>query len=135
MRKIVFTNGCFDILHYGHIRLLEYAKSLGDELIVAINSDASVQRLKGCDRPIIPFKQRLLTLRALRCVDFVCGFEDDTPLKLIEEIHPHILVKGPEAINAPIPGADFVRSYGGEVIVPSWEVDISTTSILKRLQG
>lgn len=130
----VFTNGCFDILHSGHIRLLRYAKSLGDTLIVGVNSDESVRRIKGENRPINKLKDRVDLLKELRCVDTVILFEEDTPEGMIHFIRPDILVKGPEAANAVIPGAAFVKSIGGKVIVPDWRVEVSTSSILERLR-
>lgn len=134
MQNLVFTNGCFDIFHAGHLRLLKYAKSLGGILIVGINSDDSIKRIKGDDRPIISQNDRLNLLKELRCVDHVEIFDEDTPERLLREVCPDILVKGPEAKNAPIPGADFVKSYGGEVIVPDWPVEISTTRILELMR-
>src|SRR5215510_14705495 len=93
-KNVVFTNGCFDILHSGHIHLLRSARSLGDALVVAINSDASVVRMKGCKRPIIPDHDRAELLDGMEMVDFVCTFDDDTPLEAILCIHPDVLVKG-----------------------------------------
>lgn len=129
----VFTNGVFDIVHSGHIRLLKYARSLGDKLIVGINSDWSTQRLKGPTRPIFNEQQRRQLLEELKCVDEVVIFQSDTPDTLIKSIAPGILIKGPEAANANIPGAEYVKSYGGLVIIPDWEVAVSTTSIIKRV--
>lgn len=131
----VFTNGCFDILHAGHLKLLRYAKSLGDLLVVAVNSDDSVRRIKGKGRPINNLRARIDLLRELRCIDAVLQFEEDTPEGLIRFLRPDILVKGPEAAKAIIPGAAFVESIGGKVVVPDWQVGISTTSILERLQN
>lgn len=130
----VFTNGCFDILHRGHVRLLEYAKSLGDTLIVGVNSDVSVRRLKGLGRPINTVEDRVAILQALRVVDKVYVFDDDTPEALICELSPDILVKGPDAARAPIPGAEWVISSGGRVVVPEWTVQVSTTSICERIR-
>lgn len=130
----VFTNGCFDLLHAGHVRLLEYARSLGDELIVGINGDASVKRLKGPGRPINTLDDRVAVLRSLRAVDKVFVFDDDTPEALICEVAPDILVKGPEAARGPIPGAEWVTLRGGKVVVPQWKVDISTTAICERIR-
>lgn len=129
---IVFTNGVFDIIHSGHVKLLEYAKGLGHHLIVGINSDWSTRRLKGNTRPIFNEQQRKEILLGIRFVDEVRIFPEDTPEKLIAEIRPNILVKGPEARNAIIPGAEFVKLLGGKVITPDWEVSESTTSIIQR---
>lgn len=129
----VFTNGVFDIVHSGHIRLLKYARSLGDKLIVGINSDWSTQRLKGPTRPIFNEQQRRQLLEELKCVDEVVIFQSDTPDTLIKSIAPGVLIKGPEAANANIPGAEYVKSYGGKVIIPDWEVAVSTTSIIERV--
>lgn len=129
----VFTNGVFDILHSEHLQFLEYAKSLGDTLIVAINSDASTKRLKGLTRPIFTADQRMKLLMGLRCVDVVHIFNEDTPEQLIQLIRPDILIKGPEAANAEIPGAKFVESIGGKVITPNWTVTESTTKIIRRV--
>lgn len=133
--KTVFTNGVFDILHIGHIKLLKYARSLGDMLVVAINSDESVRRIKGPNRPIMDQDERLNILRELRCVDRVVFFFENTPENVIMEIRPDILVKGPEALNAPIPGAEYVLSYGGQVIVPDWPVNQSTSKIIQYIRN
>lgn len=106
--KLVFTNGCFDILHEGHIKTLEFAKSKGDKLVVAINSDASVKRLKGENRPIKPLDQRMAVMSALKPVDFVVSFDEDTPLELIKKIKPDVLVKGQDYKESEIVGADLV---------------------------
>src|SRR5690349_8664983 len=95
-QRIVFTNGCFDILHSGHIDFLRRARNLGDALVVAINTDASVARMKGADRPIIPQNERAELLNAMEMVDFVCAFDEDTPLQAIERLRPDVLVKGSE---------------------------------------
>jgi rfaE bifunctional protein nucleotidyltransferase chain/domain len=127
----VFTNGCFDILHAGHIRLLEQAKSLGDFLLVGLNSDSSVRRLKGPDRPRFPLKLRAEVLSALVYIDFIIPFSEDTPEKLIREIEPDIMVKGEEWQGEDLAGAEFVRSYGGVVVFARRTLEISTTKILK----
>jgi rfaE bifunctional protein nucleotidyltransferase chain/domain len=132
--KVVFTNGVFDLLHAGHVRLLEYARSQGNYLIVAINSDTSVRRIKGPDRPIIPVEERAEILRSLRCVDEVRIFDEDTPVTLIRRLRPDVLVKGPNCQRAPIPGAALVQSWGGQVIVPDWIIQQSTTRIVNRLR-
>lgn len=129
---IVFTNGVFDIIHSGHVKLLQYARELGDRLIVGINSDWSTRRLKGITRPIFNEQQRKEILLGIRWVDEVRIFAEDTPERLIQEISPNILVKGPEARCAIIPGAGFVKLHGGKVITPDWEVSESTSSIINR---
>ena len=132
--KCVFTNGVFDILHVGHIRLLEYAKSFGDLLIVGINSDDSTRRLKGNTRPIQNEKDRYEILSALEAIDRVIIFEEDTPEILIKYFRPEVLIKGPEEKEKIIPGADFVKSYGGEIIIPDWELTHSTTKIINKIR-
>lgn len=112
---IVFTNGCFDLLHPGHLRLLERSATLGDRLLVAINDDASVRRLKGPERPVYPATERAELLLAIRWVDFVTVFPEDTPLETIELVRPDVLVKGGEYLERDIVGAKLVRSYGGTV--------------------
>lgn len=129
----VFTNGIFDIIHYGHVRLLQYAKSLGDFLVVGINSDYSAERLKGPTRPIFNLEERKEVLLGLKCVDSVWVFYQDTPEELIKEVRPDILVKGPEAAGLEIPGASYVRGYGGQVITPDWKVESSTSRIIKSV--
>lgn len=114
-KKIVFTNGCFDLLHVGHVRYLVEAKSLGDILVVGINSDASVKKLKGPDRPIQSETDRGEILSALAAVDFVTLFNDETPEKLIERVRPDVLVKGGDWTIDKIVGSKFVLSYGGQV--------------------
>jgi D-beta-D-heptose 7-phosphate kinase/D-beta-D-heptose 1-phosphate adenosyltransferase len=113
---IVFTNGCFDLLHVGHIRSLEQARGLGDRLIVAVNSDGSVRRLKGEGRPIVPAKQRAEVLAGLSCVDWVVIFRQNTPLTLIEKLRPDILAKGGDWRLDEIVGRQEVESWGGQVV-------------------
>lgn len=133
--RIVFTNGCFDILHAGHVRYLERAAELGSVLLVAVNSDASVKRLKGEDRPINPQRDRQLVLAGLASVDYVVTFDEDTPLSLIEALRPDVLVKGGDYTEATIVGAPLVRSYGGVVTtVPLYE-GRSTTRTIARMRG
>ena len=131
--RIVFTNGCFDLLHPGHIHVLEEAKALGDRLIVGLNSDASVKRLKGPQRPILEESDRLLLLKALSCVDLVVIFEEDTPLRLIEELRPDILVKGADYLPEQVVGREIVESYGGRVALVSLVDGYSTTRIARKL--
>ena len=133
-KRIVFTNGCFDILHAGHVAYLQQAKQLGDYLIVAINDDASVKRLnKGPGRPINNVEQRLAVLAGLGVVDWVIAFSDDTPCRLLKKLKPHILVKGGDYTIDGVVGADIVLAYGGEVRVLGVVKDISTTAIIDRM--
>lgn len=132
-KTIVFTNGCFDILHAGHVSYLEEAKSLGDVLIVGLNSDDSVKRLKGDKRPINTQDDRKSVLEALRSVDLVEVFEDDTPYSLIERVSPNVLVKGGDWAPEDIVGHDFVRSQGGEVLSLSFKRGISSTKIIEKI--
>jgi len=106
--KLVFTNGCFDILHKGHLQTLRFAKEKGDKLVVALNTDESVRRLKGEDRPVKPLEQRMAVVAALDCVDFVVSFSENTPLELIQKIRPEVLVKGADYRPEEIVGADVV---------------------------
>jgi rfaE bifunctional protein nucleotidyltransferase chain/domain len=132
-KKIVFTNGCFDILHAGHADYLNKAKSLGDILVVGINSDASVRRIKGERRPILPQQMRAYLLDNLKPVDYVVIFEEDTPLELIKAIKPDVLVKGADWDLERIVGADFVLSYGGRVERIAFSFDISTSKVIERI--
>jgi len=116
-RKVVFTNGCFDLLHIGHLELLEHARKLGDILIVGLNSDDSVRRLKGPQRPINTQLDRARILAALEVVDYVVIFDEDTPLELIQTVMPDFLIKGGDYNPDAIVGSEFVESYGGKVIV------------------
>ena len=132
-RRIVFTNGCFDILHLGHIKLLQKARALGDILVVGINDDASVRRLKGEKRPLIGENERAHVLAALDCVDFVTLFPEDTPLVLLELIRPDVLVKGGDYAIHEVVGRDMVESYGGRVeLVPIVE-GFSTSDLVRRI--
>ncbi len=132
-QKVVFTNGCFDVLHYGHVCYLAEAKELGDKLIVGLNSDASVRRLKGETRPINGQKERATLLAALSFIDAIVIFEEDTPENLIKNISPDFLVKGGDYTFETIVGADFVSSYGGKVITIPLVKNFSSSSIIKRL--
>lgn len=131
---IVFTNGCFDLLHPGHISYLEKARSLGDRLIVGLNSDDSVQRLKGAGRPVNPQHDRARLLAALHCTDAVVVFEEDTPARLIELVKPNILTKGGDYTIEKVVGVDFVKSYGGRVEILPFEQGYSSTGILEKLK-
>ena len=131
--RIVFTNGCFDILHAGHTCFLQKAKMLGDVLIVGLNSDESVRRLKGNNRPIIPMKERAAILSSLSCVDYISVFDEDTPIKLMGAIKPDILVKGNDYKIEEVVGKDIVESYGGRVELIKLVDGISTSSIIDRI--
>jgi len=132
-KKVVFSNGCFDILHYGHIKYLEDAKHKGDYLIVAVNSDSSIRKIKAQNRPIIGQSDRLKTIAALACVDFVVLFNEDNPLRLIRALRPDILIKGSDWNKNKIIGADFVKSYGGKVITVDLVKGRSTSAIIKKI--
>ncbi len=132
-QKIVFTNGVFDILHYGHVRYLESAKRLGDILIVGLNSDSSTKRLKGTSRPVNYEKDRAYVLSCLKSVDIVCLFEEDTPIDLIEIVKPDFLVKGGDYVVEKIVGHDFVINNGGNVMTIPFEEGRSTTNIISKL--
>jgi len=134
-KKIVFTNGCFDLLHVGHVRLLKKAKSLGHVLIVAVNSDNSVRKLKGSGRPIVPLNERMELLSALNDVDYVVPFSDSTPLRIIEELTPSVLVKGGDYKIKDIIGAKHVQSHGGKVRVFPFVRGKSSSSLLNRLKS
>ncbi|MEQ5184947.1 bifunctional D-glycero-beta-D-manno-heptose-7-phosphate kinase/D-glycero-beta-D-manno-heptose 1-phosphate adenylyltransferase HldE [Providencia rettgeri] len=131
--RVVMTNGCFDILHAGHVSYLANARKLGDRLIVAVNSDASTRRLKGETRPVNPLDQRMIVLGALGAVDWVVSFEEDTPQRLISEILPDILVKGGDYQPDEIAGSKEVWAAGGQVMVLNFEDGISTTNIIKNI--
>lgn len=132
--RIVFTNGCFDLMHPGHVRYLEQARSLGDMLIVAVNSDASVSRLKGPERPVQNEQDRCEVMAALQCVDFVTVFAEDTPFEIISELRPDILVKGGDWSKENIVGRDIVEAGGGQVLSISFEEGFSTTRIIERIR-
>ncbi|MCX8112220.1 MAG: D-glycero-beta-D-manno-heptose 1-phosphate adenylyltransferase [Bacteroidia bacterium] len=131
-QRIVFTNGCFDILHLGHVTYLEEAAKLGDVLIVGLNSDESVRRLKGPSRPLQPQDARARLLAALEFVEAVIIFEEDTPQQLIERIAPDVLVKGGDYTIDSVVGADFVRQRGGEVVILPLVVGYSTTELIRK---
>ena len=131
---IVMTNGCFDILHAGHVTYLEQASELGDRLLVAVNIDETVRRLKGEDRPVNPVENRMRMLAALRCVDWVVAFTEDEPTRLICEVSPDILVKGGDNVVDQIPGGDCVREAGGQVMVLTYVDGVSTTRIIDSIK-
>jgi D-glycero-beta-D-manno-heptose 1-phosphate adenylyltransferase len=133
--EIVFTNGCFDILHYGHLRYLADARDLGSKLVVGLNSDASVKRLKGASRPINHESARAVQLASLSCIDLVVIFEEDTPLQLIELLSPDLLVKGGDYALNDIVGADWVTSHGGEVRALPYHEGFSTTEIISKIKS
>ena len=133
-KRIVFTNGCFDILHRGHVELLVKAKSLGDLLVVGLNSDASVERLKGRPRPLVGERDRAYVLLALEAVDEVTIFEEDTPLETIERLRPDVLVKGAEYGHEEIVGARFVEEHGGRVMRMPMLKGYSTTSLVEKIR-
>lgn len=133
-KKIVFTNGCFDILHAGHVAYLQQAKRLGDYLIVAINDDASVKRLKGPHRPINHVEQRMAVLAGLGVVDWVTSYADDTPERLLKKLQPDVLVKGGDYGMDGVVGAEIVQAYGGEVRVLGLTKGVSTTAIIDRMK-
>ncbi|RMF92206.1 MAG: bifunctional D-glycero-beta-D-manno-heptose-7-phosphate kinase/D-glycero-beta-D-manno-heptose 1-phosphate adenylyltransferase HldE [Candidatus Schekmanbacteria bacterium] len=132
-KKIVFTNGCFDILHMGHIYLLQKAKAFGDILIVAINTDSSIKRIKGENRPLISEGERAKILSALSCVDYVTFFDDDTPMNIIKKIKPDVLVKGGDYSKNEVVGAEFVEKNGGRVELVKVVKGLSTTNIIKKI--
>jgi rfaE bifunctional protein nucleotidyltransferase chain/domain len=134
-RKIVFTNGCFDILHHGHLDLLARAASLGNMLVLGLNTDQSVQRLKGPERPVTNERDRAFQVASLLCVDAVCLFDEPTPKELIEVIRPDVLVKGGDYTVDTIVGADFVMGYGGHVDIIPFVEGYSTTSIISRIKN
>ena len=134
-RAIVYTNGVFDLLHVGHTRYLKYARSLGDVLVVGVNSDASVRRLgKGDDRPVTPEHDRAELLAALSCVDVVVTFDEDTPAAAIERLQPDVLVKGADWEGRDIPGRATVERRGGRVVFAPFEPGYSTTAILQTIK-
>ncbi|MAT51201.1 MAG: D-glycero-beta-D-manno-heptose 1-phosphate adenylyltransferase, partial [Porticoccaceae bacterium] len=133
--KVVFTNGCFDILHAGHVGYLEQARKLGDRLIVAVNDDASVQRLKGPGRPINPVERRMAVLAGLEAVDWVVAFGDDTPERLLSLLQPDILVKGGDYEKESVVGWQIVESYGGEVRALDFLDNCSTTAIVEKVRS
>jgi D-beta-D-heptose 7-phosphate kinase/D-beta-D-heptose 1-phosphate adenosyltransferase len=132
-KKIVFTNGCFDILHAGHVRYLTQAREAGDVLVVALNSDSSVRKIKGEKRPIVPQNERAEVISSLKSVDYVTFFNEDTPLALIEYLRPDLLVKGADWREEEIAGRDQVLSWGGKIVLIPFVEGASTTSIIKKV--
>jgi D-beta-D-heptose 7-phosphate kinase/D-beta-D-heptose 1-phosphate adenosyltransferase len=137
-KRIVFTNGCFDLLHIGHIRYLEEAKTLGDVLIVGVNSDSSVRKLKGPERPILPVEERAEILSGLGCVDYITIFDELDPLNLISSLQPDVLVKGGDWTKEQVVGSEVVERSGGEVFIIPFVQGASTSNqieiILKRYE-
>jgi D-beta-D-heptose 7-phosphate kinase/D-beta-D-heptose 1-phosphate adenosyltransferase len=132
-KRIVFTNGCFDLLHVGHVTLLEAARAEGDLMVVGLNTDASVKRAKGPDRPKLNEQERARVMAALRCVDIVTLFDEDTPKRIIEDVvQPDVLVKGSDWGHGRIVGEDFVKARGGKVVSFPLLEGHSTTSIIER---
>lgn len=134
-QQVVFTNGCFDLLHAGHIKLLHAAAREGDKLVVGINSDASVRRLKGESRPVLPEDERAAILAAIGCVDMVIIFSEDTPIRLIEALKPDVIVKGGDYTLNTVVGRDLVESYGGRVCLVPLKDGVSTTNIINAVTG
>ena len=132
-KKIAFTNGCFDILHYGHVKYLEDAKKNTDYLIVAVNSDDSVRRLKGAKRPLCALNDRMKVLSGLSSVDYIVSFSEDTPFEIIQYLKPDILIKGADYKVKDIVGNDIVRSYGGTVKRVEYLKGFSVTSLIKKI--
>ncbi len=133
--KLVFTNGCFDLMHVGHIEYLMAARSLGSKLIVGVNEDTSVSILKGPTRPINNLENRMKMLAALQCVDVVIPFSEETPLNLIKQVRPHILVKGGDYTLENIVGASYVVEQGGEVQIIPFKKGFSTTQLIKDIKN
>lgn len=131
--EIVFTNGCFDILHVGHLRYLRASRESGDLLVIGLNTDSSVRRNKGPDRPIVPQTERAEMLLGLECVDAVVFFDETTPEDIIKFIRPDALVKGSQYAENEIVGAEFVRSYGGRLIRAEMIEGVSSTDIIKKI--
>jgi len=134
-KRIVFTNGCFDILHYGHIKYLEKCRRLGDVLIIGLNSDASVRKIKGKKRPVTREKERVAILSALAAVDYITLFNEPTPERLIAAVAPDVLAKGGDWKKREIAGGGHVKKHGGSVVTIPFVKGYSTTRILKRIKN
>jgi rfaE bifunctional protein nucleotidyltransferase chain/domain len=132
-KRIVFTNGCFDLLHVGHIRYLEEAKSLGDTLVVGVNSDRSVRSLKGPNRPILPEEERAEILSGLESVNYITIFDEPTPLELISTLQPHILVKGGDWTKEATVGKEVVERSGGKVVILPFVEGSSTSNLIEAI--
>jgi rfaE bifunctional protein nucleotidyltransferase chain/domain len=133
--RVVFTNGCFDLLHVGHINLLNFARSLGDTLVVGLNSDASVKRFKGKDRPVVKQQERAEILAALTPVDFVIIFDEDDPRETIAAVKPRYHIKGQDYCGKRLIEADEVEAHGGEIVLAPWVDNRSTTRLIQGLRG
>ncbi len=134
-RRIVFTNGCFDLVHAGHIASFRQARSFGDVLVVGVNSDESIRRLKGPSRPIVGLRDRMKLLEALEMVDYIVPFSEDTPQKLIETVRPDVLVKGKDWEGKTVAGAGFIQAYGGTVMFADLEQGLSTTALVEKIRA
>ena len=132
-KRIVFTNGCFDLLHIGHIRYLEEAKALGDVLVIGVNSDSSVRKLKGPQRPILPEEERTEILSGLGCVDYITLFDEIDPLKLITSLQPNVLVKGGDWTKEQTVGREVVERSGGEVVILPFVQGASTSNLIETI--
>ena len=131
----MFTSGCFDVLHRGHVECLQQAASLGDVLVVGVNSDETVRKLKGPDRPVSPAEDRAAVVAAIGCVEYVTIFEDDTPIRLLEAVRPDIYVKGGDYDADTLPERLAVECYGGKVMTVGYLPGRSTTGIVERIRG
>ncbi|MCE5229939.1 D-glycero-beta-D-manno-heptose 1-phosphate adenylyltransferase [bacterium] len=134
LKKIVFTNGCFDLLHVGHLRYLWEARTLGDALVVAINDDNSIRRLKGEGRPVLKLQERLEVLAGLACVDYVTWFTEDTPIPLLEKMRPEVLVKGGTYPVEGVVGREVALTWGADVRVLSVAAGRSTTALIDKIK-
>jgi D-beta-D-heptose 7-phosphate kinase/D-beta-D-heptose 1-phosphate adenosyltransferase len=132
-KRIVFTNGCFDLLHIGHVRYLEKARTLGDALVVGVNSDSSVRKLKGPKRPVLPAKERAEILSGLGCVDYITIFDELDPLKLITSLHPNVLVKGGDWTKEQIVGREVLERLGGKVVIIRFVKGASTSTLIETI--
>ena len=132
-KRIVFTNGCFDLLHIGHVRYLEKARALGDILVVGVNSDSSVRKIKGPKRPVLPEEERTEILSGLGCVDYVTIFDELDPLKLITSLQPNVLVKGGDWTKEQIVGGEVVEKSGGEVVIIPFIREVSTSNLIETI--
>jgi D-beta-D-heptose 7-phosphate kinase/D-beta-D-heptose 1-phosphate adenosyltransferase len=132
-KRIVFTNGCFDILHLGHVKYFRFAKSQGDILVVGVNTDSSIRRLKGEKRPVVSEEDRLGVLEELESIDYLVSFDQDTPIELIGQIRPDVLVKGEDYAKHQVVGWDIVESYGGRVALAPLVDGRSTSSVIQKI--
>lgn len=133
-KTVVATSGCFDILHAGHVNYLDAAKESADILIILLNSDCSVKRLKGNERPIVPENERAMVIAGLECVDYVCIFDDDTPCRLIEKMQPDVWVKGGDYEGKQIPEIEVLNKYGGKLKIMQLVEKCSSTNIIKKIK-